>query len=243
MLALTESFRATDEAFASIIQHRACLETYIRTHPGFEWALDPIAVDAGAPRIVRLATGAAEIAGVGPMAAVPGSLAELALEAMLRTGSRINVIENGGEIAATSISALTIGIYAGQSTFSGQLGFLLSPLDFPIGIATSSATVSHALSFGEADAAVIVADTASIADAVATAVCNAVQGHDYEASIQKGLETAEKIGHTRGALIVRGNYVGMVGKLPQLVKVEGNVEEILKASLVDVARPNVIVLT
>jgi ApbE superfamily uncharacterized protein (UPF0280 family) len=68
------------------------------------------------------------------------------------------------------------------------VGFLLSPFDFPIGIATSSATVGHALSFGEADAAVIVADTASIADAVATAVCNAVRGNDYEASIQKGLK-------------------------------------------------------
>lgn len=243
LLVISESLEAIGAAFCSILQHRAALETYLITHAYFESALDPIAIDTNAPRIVQLAAAAAEIAEVGPMAALPGSLAQLALEAMLSTRSTTSVVENGGEIAAASISKLTVGIYAGRSAFSGRVGFLLSPFDFPIGIATSSATVGHALSFGEADAAVIVADTASIADAVATAVCNAVRGNDYEASIQKGLERAERTGHMRGVLIVRGNYVGMVGKLPQLVKIKANAEEIHKVGLLDAARPDVIVLT
>ena len=242
VLVLSDNRKAIDVAFASIVHHRSNLETYIHTHPSFETALDPVVVDPDAPRIVQLATGTTEIAGVGPMAAIPGALAELALEAMLSTGSRINLVENGGEIAATSISPLKVGIYAGRSVFSGRVGFLLSPPDFPIGIATSSATVSHALNFGQTDAAVVVADTTSMADAVAKAASNAVRGDDCEASVQLGLEAVEKIGHVRGALIIRDRFLGMVGKLPQLVRIEGTGDEVLAAGLQDIAVPHAMLL-
>jgi len=238
LLVISESRQAINQAFSSILWHRAALESYVRAHPSFELALDPIAVDRDAPRIVQLAAGATEIAGVGPMAAIAGSLAELAMEAMLSTGSRTNLIENGGEISASSTSPLTVGIYAGRSALSERVGFLLAPSDFPIGIATSSATVSHALNFGEADAAVIVANTASMADAVAKAACNAVRGDDCEASVQSGLEVVEKIGHVRGALIIRDSYVGMVGRLPRLVRVDGKTGEMLVAGLLDLTPPD-----
>jgi hypothetical protein len=176
------------------------------------------------------------------MAAVPGALAELAMEAMASTGSRTNLVENGGEIAATSITPLKVGIYAGQSVLSGRVGFLLSTVDFPVGIATSSATVSHALNFGKADAAVVVADTASMADAVAKAVCNAARQDDYESSIQSGLEAVERIGHVRGALIIRGRFIGTIGKLPGLVRIEGSTSEVLAAGLHDLAPPHSTIL-
>ncbi len=105
VLVASESHRAIETAFASIIHHRRSLEAYMQTHPMFQWALDPVVVDIDAPRVARLAAGATEIAGVGPMAAIPGALAELALEAMLATGSRTNIIENGGEIARCIDSA------------------------------------------------------------------------------------------------------------------------------------------
>jgi ApbE superfamily uncharacterized protein (UPF0280 family) len=130
---------------------------------------------------------------------------------------------------------LTVGIYAGQSALSEHVGFHLIQSDFPIGIATSSATVSRALNFGEADAAVIVADTASMADAVAKAACNAVRGDDCEASVQSGLEVVEKIGHVRGAIIIRDGYVGAVGKLPRLARICGKSGEVLAAGLLDLA--------
>ncbi len=233
VLSVSDSLCAIEAAFSSILHHRAALEKYIRTNPILEFALDPLILDEDAPQVARLAAEACAIAGVGPMAAIPGALAELAVNAMLSTGSRVNLVENGGEIAASSDSSLTVGIYAGQSVFSGNVGFLLSPCDFPIGIATSSASVSHALNFGEADAAVVIADTASMADAVAKAACNAVKGDDCEASVQYGLETVEKIGHTRGALIIRGGFLGTVGKLPRLVKLDGDPKDMFTAALLD----------
>jgi len=52
-------------------------------------------------------------------------------------------------------------------------------------LATSSATVSHAVSFGEGDAVVVYAESAALADAAATRICNAVKG-EGEAAVQKG---------------------------------------------------------
>jgi len=242
LLVISDSHQAIDAAFTSVIRHRAALEAYMRSHPIFQLALDPVVVDSDAPRLVQLAAGAAEIAGVGPMAAIPGAIAELAVETMLSTGSSVNLVENGGEIAATSTSPLNVGVYAGRSAFSGRVGFSLSPLDFPLGIATSSASVSHALNFGLADAAVIVADTASMADAVAKAASNAVSGDDCEASVQSGLEAVEKIGHVRGALIIRDRFIGIVGKLPKLIRVEGTGEEMLRAGLHSIVAPNATIL-
>jgi len=205
-------------------------------------SLDPVRISETAPRIVGLAADAAEIAGVGPMAAIPGALAELAVENMLLHCASTSLVENGGEISAVSSVPLNVGIYAGTSPLSGRIGFHLTAEDFPIGIATSSATVSHALNFGEADAAVVIADTASLADAAAKAVCNAVRGSDFEASIQFGLEKAETIPCVRSALIIRGKYVGTVGKLPKLLRLSGDIGQLFTSGLHDIAPQEFIVL-
>jgi len=231
VLAISDLARAIQSGMESIIHHRSQLERYIRKRPLFELSLDPLKVEESAPEVVKLASLAAEAAQVGPMAAVPGALAELAVRNMVLNGSSVSLIENGGEIAATSTQPLIVGVYAGASPVSGRIGFHLALEDFPIGIATSSATVSHALNFGEADAAVVIADTASLADAAAKAVCNSVVGNDVEASVQLGLERAESIPGVRGALVIRRNYVGTVGRLPRLIKLNGTEEELFRASL------------
>lgn len=162
------------------------------------------------------------------MAAVAGALADLAVDAMLVT-ARVAVMENGGEISAESNTPIIVGLLAGGSSLSGKIGFRLKVEDFPIGVGTSSGTVGHAVSFGEADAATIIADNAALADAAATAVGNAVQGDDFEKSVQKGLEIAETIRGVRGSFIIRGEYAGIVGKLPELVRIEGETWNKLKS--------------
>jgi len=232
ILVITDRPQAAETAVSAITLHRAMLEAYILRRPEYQHTLNPFKVEEAAPQVVRLAATAADIAGVGPMAAIPGALAELAVgEMLLNKGSNVNLVENGGEIAASSNRQLTVGIYAGPSPLSGQVGFQLQPNDFPLGIATSSASVSHALNFGEADAAVVIADSTSMADAAAKAVCNAVQGDDREASVQAGLEAAETIPHVRASIVVRGGYIGAVGRLPRLVRLTGEAEEMLEAGL------------
>ncbi len=237
LLLVSDLAEAIEAATRSVLSNRTLLEAYIACNPVFMHALDPLEIGESAPRIVRLASDAASAAGVGPFAAVPGALADLAVEEMSRCGASVSLVENGGEVAGNSRIPLKVGIYAGASQVSARIGFSLGPSDFPIGISTSSATVSHALSFGEADAAVAVADTAALSDASATAICNAVTGKDVEASVQAGLEVAEEMPHLRGALIARGQCIGSVGRLPKLLNLKGDINEMLEAGLHATAAP------
>lgn len=231
LLIISDTPQGISVASNSVALHRKSLERYIEYHQDYKYSLEPVEVEDDAPRVVKLAAFSAELANVGPMAAIPGALAEIAVEDMVHQGSSVSLVENGGEIACISNRPVNVGIYAGPSPLSGCIGFQLLPDDSPIGIATSSATVSHALSFGNADAATVIAKSAALADAAATAVCNAVKGSDAEASVQSGLEVAETIPNVRAAIVIRGRYVGKVGKLPRLLKLNGDLDDLFKASL------------
>jgi ApbE superfamily uncharacterized protein (UPF0280 family) len=215
----SDDLDALDRAEAAIRLSRIELESYIHLHPQFVHALRPVTVYDRAPKVVRSMARASELTNVGPMAAVAGALADLAVEAMLAVGAREAIVENGGEVLVVSPSLYTIELYAGSML--GRIGFRIRPEECPLGVGTSSATVGHALSFGDADAATIFADTATLADAAATAVCNSVQGRDVQASIAQGLRVAETMAFIRGAFIVREGYVGSVGSIPELVEIEG----------------------
>ncbi|MHA1263819.1 MAG: UPF0280 family protein [Candidatus Helarchaeota archaeon] len=216
------------QAAISIIKyHRIQLEQYIRAHPRFLKAFEPIKIVKDAPKIVEIMAKAGELANVGPMAAVAGALADLGVEQMCKMGAKVALIENGGEVSGISDRPINLGIFAGTSPLSGKIGFRFEPEDFPIGLGTSSGTVGHAISFGEADAATVLTDNAALGDAAATAVGNEVKGPDFEKSVQNGLELAETIEGVRGAIIIRGKYAGIIGKLPQLLKITGKTWKVL----------------
>ncbi len=216
----SDSQKALFVGIDAVRRNRVELETYISLHHSFVEALYPVAVEDNAPRVIRIMAEAASKANVGPMAAVAGALADLAVEAICEAGARTAIVEDGGEVSAVAEEAFIVALHAGESAVGSGLGFRISPSDCPIGIATSSATVSHAVSFGEADAATVFADTAALADAAATAVCNAVVGKDVEASIIAGLEAARRMSFIRGALVVRKDFIGSVGWVPPLVNLE-----------------------
>ena len=63
-------------ALEAIIRCRTPLEQYIETHPIFFSSLEPCAVEKDASPLVKDMAQAAQIIGVGPMAAVAGAIAE-----------------------------------------------------------------------------------------------------------------------------------------------------------------------
>jgi ApbE superfamily uncharacterized protein (UPF0280 family) len=203
-------------AMSSIKYHRKQLERYIQTHPIFLYSLQPVPVIKG-PRIVRLMAEASEKANVGPMAAVAGVLADLAVEDMAFAGSEVAVVENGGEVSAISNQPVDIALSAGDSLLSRRIGFRLE--EFPIGVATSSGLFSHALSFGEAEAVTVFAVNAGLADAVATAVGNLIKGDDWRGAVERGIKEALGIEGVRGVFILYRGIVGKAGQVPQLIKV------------------------
>ena len=103
-----------------------------------------------------------------------------------------------------------MAIYAGSSPLSGRLGLEINTHAMPVGICTSSATVGPSLSFGKTDAAVAVAPSATLADAAATAIGNAVGSIE---EIGQGLELAQNIPGLTGAVIIIGEKLGVWGSL------------------------------
>ena len=185
---------------------------------------------------------AALVCDVGPMAAVAGALADLMLESMKsKSGKEVSeidlckiaLVENGGEIAIDSEESMSIALYAGQNELNLNLGFLVKKEDCPIGIGTSSATVGHAISLGQSDAVTIFAKNATLADAAATKIGNLVKGEDIEKSIKKGLDAIDDIDGVYGAFISREDKIGHAGKIPQLVKIEGEKNRIIKQKFKD----------
>ena len=189
----------------------------MRANPKFLYTLTPIAAPEK-PLVARLMALAAEKAGVGPMAAVAGTIADLAVEDMKREGCEVAVVEDGGEISAVSNRPVDVAVAAGEEPLSKRFGFRLT--EFPIGVATSSGRFSHALSFGDAEAAIVFCKNASLADAAATAVGNVVKGEDAQAGIQAGINRGMAIEGVEGVLIIYKGQVGTAGRIPQIIKIE-----------------------
>jgi len=190
-------------------QERALLEAYIEKDPIFLKTLQPHRPLPDAPGIAVAMAEAAAAAGVGPMAAVAGAFADLVGQLLTRY-SRDVIVENGGDIFLKSTRKRRVGIFAGNSPLSHRMAIEIPPNYTPLGICTSSGTVGHSLSFGRADAAVILAGTATLADAAATAVGNRVQ---TPADIEKALAFAREIPGVAGAVVIIGDALGVWGKV------------------------------
>ncbi|MEM2341810.1 MAG: UPF0280 family protein [Candidatus Bathyarchaeia archaeon] len=208
------------KAIEELKRHIEDLSRYIEENPHFQYSLEPLNVNQKAPLVVQKMVEASKIAGVGPMAAVAGAIADLGIEVLIRMGANIALVENGGEISVYTISDNIIAsISTSEPNLTGKIGFLITKYDSPLGIGTSSGKSGQTISFGEADSVTVIANNAAIADAAATSVCNAVTGSDIKKSILKGLEKARGIKGVRGAIVVREGHIGMIGNLPKIVKV------------------------
>lgn len=197
------------KAYKMVLKYRKQVEDYIEKEPEFLTSLKPLAIPANAPRIVVDMIEAGRKANVGPMAAVAGAIAEYVGRELLEFSPEI-IIENGGDIFLKIKQKRVVGIYAGDSPLSGKVGLEIKPQDTPLGICTSSGTVGHSLSFGKADAVVVTAGSAMLADAAATAICNKVRKPD---DINVTIEMGRNIAGLKGIIIILGKNIGVWGEI------------------------------
>ncbi len=170
----------------SVFRYRGFIESFIAANPEFLTAMTPFCLDGPAPEIIREMAEAAEAADVGPMAAVAGAIAQYVGRELL-TESREVVIENGGDLFVKLDRPFTLAIDAGRSSLSYKIGLQLDASGQPLGVCTSSATIGHSFSRGRADAVCVVSESASLADAAATAIGNQVgSAADIDAAIRSG---------------------------------------------------------
>lgn len=190
-------------------KYREEIDDYIKKQPEFKSSLEPLDSDSGAPDIIKEMIRASKLAGVGPMASVAGAVAEFVGKELL-SHTRQVIVENGGDLFIASGIERTVAIFAGDSVLTNKLSIKVKPQDTPLGICTSSGTIGHSLSFGKADACVIISKSTSLADAVATAVCNRVKKKD---DIKPALEFATSISGVQGALIIFNKDFGALGDI------------------------------
>ncbi len=200
-------------AIQSVLTCRNLIENYINLHPLFATSLTPLHTLEPVPKIIHEMINASIKADVGPMATIAGSIAQATGESLLKHSSEV-VVENGGDIYIKSDSDTLFGIYAHNSPFFMTTGIQVEKRDKPYGICTSSGTLGHSKSFGTADAATVLANSCSLADAVATALGNRVK---TQSDIKNAIDWGQTIEGISGLVIIKGKHIGLWGDL-KLVK-------------------------
>lgn len=201
--------RLVSWSYQVLLRLRMDLEDYIKRQPEFKTSLVPIYLLTGAPEIARRMNRAAWAAGVGPMAAVAGAIAQMLGEQLLEKCREV-IVENGGDIYLSSESERIIAVFAGPSKFTYKIGIKIEAGETPLGICTSSGTVGPSLSLGRADAVVIKGFPAALSDAVATAAANQVK---TSTDLMKAIELAQKVSGVTGILAIKEDTMAAWGKI------------------------------
>lgn len=202
-----------------IIYIRNELENYLLKDQDFLLALEPIKRDGNLPLIVKTMVESSNIADVGPMACVAGTISEMSLDYLIANDSRYSIIENGGDIAMINDEEVLCGIYSNNEVLGNDIAFKIKSRKRPLGICTSSGKIGHSISFGTSDSVTVISKSASNADGLATRIANEINGESSEDKVSNGLECGEDYKEFfEGGLIISDNHVGTIGKLPKIVE-------------------------
>ncbi len=188
---------------------RAEMDAWIAGHPEYAGALLPQEATEDAPEIFHEMAAAARRSGIGPMSAVAGAVARRTGEALKECfGVREVMVENGGDIYADLQEDADIAVFAGASPLSERVGLRIRAEESPVGICTSSGTVGPSLSFGKADAVMIVCRDAALADTYATAFANEIQSADDIPACMERMKQKEDI---LAAIAIKEDKIGISG--------------------------------
>ncbi len=232
---VSEEEQFFDVVWNAILEARRELEQYIARDEFFRLTMEPYGIKeavrssamSGLPTAVTRMLSASVKAGVGPMAAVAGTLSWIGAEAAVNDGAKHIIVDNGGDIAMKVDRPTVVGIYAGGSPIR-DLAFRIQPRKNIVGVCTSSGTVGPSISLGFADAAVVISEDVSIADACATALGNEV--HDCsKKNVEGAFRAVERVAGIEGAMIICDEYIGTWGSLPEIVQAKMDYEKITRA--------------
>ncbi len=104
---------------------------------------------------------------------------------------------------------LILSVFAGESPLSERIGLVIPADHEKLGICTSAGTVGPSLSFGKADAVVVVCEDVLLADAFATALGNKVKSSN---DVEKVINYSEKYAEILSLLIICEDKIGIKGE-------------------------------
>lgn len=202
-----------EAALSSLKKVRAEIEGHIAEYPEFKSRMEPVKItgyrSTYMSEIIKKMADSSGKAGVGPMAAVAGAIAEEVGINLMKLSDEV-IVENGGDIFFKITRQKTVAVFAAESPLSMKIGIKLEPCKKPFGMCTSSGSVGHSVSYGNADAVVCKSESAAMADAFATAIGNMVINQD---DIDRALKFAGKLDEVSGCLIIFGDKMGAAGNI------------------------------
>lgn len=190
---------------------RAELKSHILIHPEFLASLEPLDEPGDAPEVARRMYAAAKACGVGPMAAVAGTIAQMVCERFVAASPDI-LVENGGDLFLCSTRERTVALLAEPGS-GARLGLRIPAGEFPTSLCSSSGRIGHSLSLGHGDLVTVRADSGALADAAATALCNLLRS---ARDLSRVLEKAQEL----EAVGVLGVFAQMGGQVAAWGRVE-----------------------
>ncbi len=192
-------------ARAALLTARSAIEAEIRMRPEFLTSFAPLTGRGEAMEPVSWMYTAAAKAGVGPMAAVAGAVAQSVGRALKARSAEV-IVENGGDIYILTHTERLVALYAGDSPLSMKVAVRVPPGEW--GVCTSAGRVGPSVSFGRADAAMVLSKDAALADAAATALGNLLHS---SRDISEALVRVMNIDGVLGAVAVVGEKLGAAG--------------------------------
>lgn len=209
-----------------IFDIRHDLKDYIFKNNEFSLAIEPLEIpDEDLADIVFRMYESSSHADVGPMACVAGTISELSLDYLIERGSSYSIVENGGDIAIVNDKNVLCGIYSNNEILGNSIAFEIKKRKRPLGICTSSGKIGHSISFGNAESVTVIGRSASVCDGLATRIANSAVGESGQDMVSGALECADSYREFfDGALIICGEHVGTVGRLPKIVETNEFIE-------------------
>ena len=195
------------QALTALDAARGQVEGAIAAQPVFATALVPLPIRPGAFPLEREMAEAAIQAGVGPMAAVAGGIAQAVGRALLPFSPEV-IVENGGDLYIHTQCQRRIAIYAGDSPLSYRLALCVESGEW--GVCTSAGVVGPSLSWGRAHAALILSHSAALADAAATAMGNRIRRPE---DLAEAVNWAMTLPDVSGALAILGENIAAAGAI------------------------------
>ncbi|MGQ9587149.1 MAG: UPF0280 family protein [Thermoplasmata archaeon] len=197
---------------------RAEIERQIRRDQFFLTTFEPYDHKEDCSRVVKRMCEASAAVGVGPMATVAGVISQEALEAMVHEGLTHGWVDNGGDVALILDKPAVLEVFSEPNS---RMAFALElePSDRIVGVCSSSGRMGHSVSLGNSDIALAMADTAVLADALATAIGNRVQD---ASSLRTCFDPFRSVSGFVGGLAMIDGHASIHGRLPRLVEVEHN---------------------
>ena len=194
-----------EQARASGMQFWEQLQSYSIRNPAFRTSKRPLRLPEDAPAPLRRMADLAAHAGVGPMFTFQGALAEFVGRALARTEDEV-LVSSGGDHFVIAKRRARLHVHPGVG--GSAISVVVKPELGPQGVYTT--TGRQYLPTDTGDGVVIVASSSILADAAAAGALAILSKPN---SLRAALTYLRRLNGVHGAMVVRGDRVGLAGNL------------------------------